>query len=61
MNSCAGINTFANRYKPNAQTKVYKRTSTFSIQEKIFYKISTPSNILKTAITNQHIKTKIQT
>lgn len=61
MNSCAGINTFAYRYEPNAQAEVYKRASTFSIQEKLFFKISTLSNILKTVSTNQHIKTKIQT
>ncbi len=48
MNSRTGVSTFANRYKPNAQTKVCKRASTSPAQEKFFFKISTPSKIFKT-------------
>ncbi|WKZ76185.1 MAG: hypothetical protein QY303_04655 [Vicingaceae bacterium] len=51
MNPRTGVSTFANRYKPNAQTKVCKRASTSPAQEKLFFKFSTPSKVFKTAIT----------
>lgn len=44
-----GVSTFANPCKPNAQTKVCKRASTSPTQEKLFFKISFPSKIFKTA------------
>jgi hypothetical protein len=49
VNPRIGVSTFANRYTPNAQTKVCKRASTSPTQEKLFFKISTPSKIFKTA------------
>lgn len=49
VNPHTGVSTFANRYKPNAQTKVCKRASTSPAQEKLFFKISALSKIFKTA------------
>jgi len=49
MNPRRGVSTFANGYKSNAQTKVCKRASTSPAQEKLFFKISFPSKIFKTA------------
>lgn len=49
VNPRTGVSTFANRYKPNAQTKVCKRASTSPAQEKLFFKIYFPSKIFKTA------------
>ncbi len=39
MNPRIGVSTFANRYKPNPQTKVCKRASTFPAKENLFFKI----------------------
>jgi len=44
-----GVSTFANPCKPNTQTKVCKRASTSPTREKLFFKISFPSKIFKTA------------
>ena len=48
LNLRTGVSTFANRYKPNAKTKVCKRASTSAAHEKLFFKISFPSKIFKT-------------
>lgn len=49
VNLRTGVSTFANRYKPNPQTKVCKRASTFPAQEKLFFKTSFPTKNFKTA------------
>jgi hypothetical protein len=49
VNPRTGVSTFANHYKPNALTKVCKRASTSPAQEKLFFKISTPSKFFNTA------------
>ena len=49
LNPRTDVSTFANRYKSNAQTKVCKRASISTAEEKLFFKISFPSKIFKTA------------
>ena len=56
VNPRTGVSTFANCYKPTAQTKVCKRASTSPAQEKLFFKISTPSKIFKTTTAQLTLK-----